>query len=97
MLGYVAVTSHIGKKLVEGELRVEVTHVKILGHMSVYPICPESYETIFVWVSFFLLLVFSLKVVRGDDFWPHLKMCTNGSDLLPVILNNGTMSGEMRS
>ena len=40
---------------------------------------------------------FSLKVVRGDDFWPHLEMCTNGSDLLPVILNNGTMSGEMRS
>ena len=35
--------------------------------------------------------------MRGDDFWPHLKMCTNGSDLLPVLLNDGTMSGEMRS
>ena len=32
-----AVTSHIGKKLVEGELGAEVTHVKILGHMSVIP------------------------------------------------------------
>ena len=35
--------------------------------------------------------------MKGDNFWPHLKMCTNGSDLLPVILNNGTMSGDMRS
>ena len=58
---------------------------------------PESYEIIFVRVSYFLLLVFALKVVRGDDLWPHLKMCTNGSHLLPVILNYGTMSDEMRS
>ena len=35
--------------------------------------------------------------MRGDDFWPHLEMCTNRSDLLSVILNNGTMSDEMRS
>ena len=62
-----------------------------------YPICPESCETIFVRVSYFLLLVFALKVVRGDDLWPQLKMCTNGSHLLPVILNNGTMSYEIRS
>ena len=33
----------------------------------------------------------------GDDFWVHLEMCTNGSDLLVIILNNGTMSCEMRS
>ena len=35
--------------------------------------------------------------MRGDDFWPHLEMFTNRSDLVPVILNNRTMNGEMRS
>ena len=37
ILGHVAITSHIGKKLVEEELWVEVTHMKILGHLSVIP------------------------------------------------------------
>ena len=40
---------------------------------------------------------FALEVVRGHDFWIHLKMCTELVDLLPPILDNGTVSGEMGS
>ena len=39
----------------------------------------------------------ALKEVRGYEFWTHLKMCVIIFDLLPLILNNGTVSGEMRS
>ena len=41
--------------------------------------------------------IFALKEVRGHDFWTHLKMCYIIFDLLPLILNNGTVNGEMRS
>ena len=37
------------------------------------------------------------KKVRGHEFWTHLKMCALIFDLLPLILNNGTVNGEMRS
>ena len=40
---------------------------------------------------------FALKVMRGHDFWTHLKMCVIIFDLLPPILENGTVSGEMGS
>ena len=40
---------------------------------------------------------FALEVVRGHDFWPHLEMCQEQSDLLLLIFNNGTMSGEKGS
>ena len=40
---------------------------------------------------------FALEVVRGHDFWTHLKMCMELVDLLPLILNNGTVSDEMGS
>ena len=40
---------------------------------------------------------FFLKEVRGYYFWPHLKTFIVIFDLLPVILNNGTVNGEMRS
>ena len=40
---------------------------------------------------------FALKVVRGHDFWTHLKMCMELVDLLPPILDNGTVNGEMES
>ena len=63
----------MGEKLVECQLWVEVTHVTTWGDMRFLP--PESNETIFVRVSYFLLLVFfALKVVRGDDFLPHVPM-----------------------
>ena len=41
--------------------------------------------------------IFALKEVRGHEFWTHLKMCVLIFDLLPLILNNGTVNGEMRS
>ena len=41
--------------------------------------------------------IFVLKVVRGHDFWKHLEMCPEWTDLLPLILNNGTVCGEMGS
>ena len=41
--------------------------------------------------------IFMLKEVRRHEFWTHLKMCMIIFDLLPLILNNGTVNGEMRS
>ena len=40
---------------------------------------------------------FALEVMSGQDFWTHLKMCVIIFDLLPLILDNGTVSGEMGS
>ena len=40
---------------------------------------------------------FALKVMRGHDFWTHLKMCLELVDLLPPILESRTVSGEMGS
>ena len=40
---------------------------------------------------------FALEVMRGRDFWTHLKMCVVIFDLLPPILDNGTVSGKMGS
>ena len=41
--------------------------------------------------------IFAVEEVRGHEFWTHLKMCALIFDLLPLILNNGTVNGEMRS
>ena len=41
--------------------------------------------------------IFALEEVRGHEFWTHLKMCVLIFDLLPLILNNGTVNCEMRS
>ena len=65
----------IHEKLVEGELWAEVTGVTIWGHIKILPgmcqvilrfylVCAKSYETIFVWVSYFILLVFC---TRSDE------------------------------
>ena len=40
---------------------------------------------------------FALEVMMGHDFWTHLKMCLELVDLIPPILESGTVSGEMRS
>ena len=45
----------------------------------------------------FILLHFCTQCSGGHDFWPHLEMCHKQSDPLLVILNNGTVGGEMRS
>ena len=42
-------------------------------------------------------LFFALKVMRGHDFWTHLKMCVIIFDLLPTVLESGTVSGEIGS
>ena len=39
----------------------------------------------------------ALELVRGHDFWTHLQTCPELVDLLPPILDNGTVSGEMGS
>ena len=41
--------------------------------------------------------IFAVEEVRGHEFWTHLKMCALIFDLLPLILNNVTVNGEMRS
>ena len=40
---------------------------------------------------------FALEVMRGHEFWTHLQTCTELVDLLPPILESGTVSGEMES
>ena len=44
-----------------------------------------------------LCYFFALIEVKGHYFWAHLKMFIITFDLLPFVLNNGTVSGEMRS
>ena len=46
-------------------------------------------------ISFYYM--FAVREVRGHEFWRHLKMCVITFDLLPFILSNGIVSGEMRS
>ena len=41
--------------------------------------------------------IFAVEVVRGHYLQTHLKMCIVTLDLLPLILHNGTVSGEMGS
>ena len=41
--------------------------------------------------------IFAVEEVRGHDFWTHLKMCILIFDLLPLLLDNETVDGEMRS
>ena len=83
-MGSFVILSHSGKKLVEGQLWAEVT---IWGHMR-----PFLFECHISFCYFF-----ALEEVRGHYFWTHLKMCILIFDLLPFILNNGTVNGEMRS
>ena len=41
--------------------------------------------------------ILALEEVRGHEFWAQLKMFIITFDLLAFILNNETVSGEMRS
>ena len=45
----------------------------------------------------FFCWIFALKVVRGYEFWTHLKMCVITFHQLPLTLNNGTGNSEMGS
>ena len=83
------ISSHSGKKLVEGQLWAEVTAVTIWGHMKALLVCAESYETIFIWVSYFILLLFCTRSDEGSDFWTHLKMC------VVIYWRVELLSGEM--
>ena len=55
------------------------------------------WDHFYLGVIFHSVAFFALKGMRGHDFWTHLEMCPEQSDLLPRILNNGTVSGEMGS
>ena len=35
--------------------------------------------------------------MRGHDFWTPLKMCVVIFDLLPTVLESGTVTGEIAS
>ena len=50
-----------------------------------------------MWLFHLFCCFFALKVMRGHDFWTHLTMCPELVDLLPPILESGTVSGEMGS
>ena len=56
----------IHEKLVEGELWAEVTGVTVWGHIKIYLVCAKSYETIFIWVSYFILLLFCTRSDEGS-------------------------------
>ena len=66
----------------------------IWGHMKVSPgMCQV------IWDHFYLCHIsfccfFALEVMRGHDFWTHLKMCVIIFDLLPPILESRTVSGN---
>ena len=81
------ILSHSGKKLIDSQLWAEVTHVVIQGHMR-----PYLFEC---HISF--CYIFAVEEVRGHEFWTHLKMFIQIFDLLPFLLNNGTVNGEMGS
>ena len=49
------------------------------------------------WCHISFYWFFALEVMRGHEFWTHLQMCTELVDLLPPILESGTVSGEMGS
>ena len=83
----------IHEKLVEGELCAEVTGVTIWGHMKILPgMCSHMRPFLFgCHISFYWF--FALEVMRGHEFWTHLQTCTELVDLLPPILESGTVSG----
>ena len=59
----------------------------VLSHMK-----PFLFECHISFCYFFVV-----EEVRAHEFLRHLKMCIATFDLLAFILNNGTVSGEMRS
>ena len=72
------------KRLVKGQMWAEVTHVTIWGHMKVLPMYVQSYETIFVWVSYFFQLLFCTQSGEGSCFL-GFEMCVIIFALLPPI------------
>ena len=47
--------------------------------------------------GYHISLCYFFALQSGHGIWPHLEMCLEQSDLLPLTLNNGTVSGEMGS
>ena len=92
------ILSHSGKKVSQRSIvgRGHIGHN--LGSYEGFPWYVQSHMRPFLYgcqISF--CYFFALEVVRGHDFWTHLKMCTELVDLLTPILDNGTVSGEMGS
>ena len=87
----------IHQKLVKGELWAEVTGVTVWGHIKILPgMCRHMRPFLFgCHISFCCFS--ALEVMRGHEFWTHLKMCVIIFNLLPPILESGTVSGEMGS
>ena len=79
------ILSHSGKKLVKGQLWAEVTWRFCL-------VCAESYETIFAWVSYFILLFFCTGSDEGSWFLDIFEnVCCN---IWPTCTNIGELSCE---
>ena len=96
-MSHFVILSNSGEKLVEGQLWVEVTQVTMLGHMRVLPSKPQVMRPFLFGCHISFCSIFTLKEVRGHEFWTHLKMFIIIFDLLPFILINRTVNGEMRS
>ena len=72
----------------------EVTGVTIWGHIKILPGYVPSHMRTFLFgchISFYWF--FALEVMRGHEFWTHLQTCLELVDLLPPILESGTVSG----
>ena len=96
-MGSFVILSHSGEKLVEGQLWAEATQVTIWGHMSFTQYAPSHMRPFLFGYHISFCYIFTVKEVRGHDFWTHFKMCGLIFNLIPLILNNGTVNGEMRS
>ena len=82
-----------------------LTHLKMChnirptsGHIKILPgMCQVIWDHFYWGVIFHSVAFLHSEVIRGHDFWTHLKMCVIIFDLLPPILQSGTVSGEMGS
>ena len=88
------ILSDSGEKLVKGQLWLK-SHRSLCGVIWLLP--SMSYETIFVLVSYFLLFHLCTWKKLGVINFGHIWKWVMTFDLLPLILNNGIVSSEMRS
>ena len=62
-----------------------------------YPVFPSHMRPFLFGYHISFCYIFAVEEVRGHDFWTHFKMCVQIFDLLPLLLDNETVNGEMRS
>ena len=98
ILSHAAVTGHIGQKVRRRSIVGRGCTGHNLGSYESFSQYVLSHMRPFLFgchISF--CYIFAVKEVRGHEFWTHLKMFIQIFDLLPFLLNNGTVYGGMGS